>query len=53
MGYSPQKKQLDLKEFLSQPAKQRPGKGFGFRRGPTKPAQSTEQAAAQSDKPKE
>lgn len=32
MGYSPSKKQLDLREFLSSPAKTRTGgKKFGFR----------------------
>lgn len=43
MGYSPPKKQLDLKEFLSQPAKKRPGTtGFGRRRifEARKPAQA-------------
>ena len=34
MGYSTPKKQLDLKEFLSQPAKQRPKRTFGFRSRP-------------------
>ncbi|WP_168174414.1 MULTISPECIES: hypothetical protein [unclassified Thioclava] len=37
MGYSPQKKQLDLKDFLSQPAKKGFRKGVGFRRAPTNP----------------
>lgn len=33
MGYSSPKKQLDLKAFLSEPAKRRPGgKGYGFNR---------------------
>lgn len=35
MGYSTPKKQLDLKEFLSQPAKKRPGAAkFGNRKYP-------------------
>ncbi|MCB1329744.1 MAG: hypothetical protein KDK28_09975 [Maritimibacter sp.] len=37
MGYSPPKKQLDLKEFLSQPAKRLPRKNhFSFRNQATK-----------------
>ncbi|MER5172592.1 hypothetical protein [Thioclava sp. GXIMD2076] len=37
MGYSPTKKQLDLKEFLSQPGKKNTGrKSFGYRSGPSK-----------------
>ncbi|WP_341485338.1 hypothetical protein [Thioclava sp. GXIMD4215] len=33
MGYSSPKKQLDLKAFLSEPAKRRPGnKGYNFHR---------------------
>lgn len=39
MGYSQPKKQLDLKEFLSTPAKKRPGaKKFGYRKFPMAPA---------------
>ena len=45
MGYSQPKKQLDLKEFLSTPAKKRPGaKTFGYRRLPTAPAASQDDA---------
>ena len=50
MGYSAPKKQLDLKEFLSQPAKNFPVKRFGVRKAPaitTKPAAS---AASGKDK---
>jgi hypothetical protein len=35
MGYSTPKKQLDLKEFLSQPAKKFPIKHFRVRKAPT------------------
>ncbi len=45
MGYSTPKKKLDLKEFLSQPAKQRPKRGFGNRSKP-KPV---DQAVATGD----
>lgn len=42
MGYSPPKKQLDLKEFLSQPAKRLPRKNhFSFRNQAPKPPQPT------------
>ncbi|WP_165354672.1 hypothetical protein [Tropicimonas sp. IMCC6043] len=45
MGYSCPKKQLDLKEFLSTPAKKRPGaKGFGFRKYPAAKAEPAEDA---------
>ena len=45
MGYSQPKKQLDLKEFLSTPAKRRPGgKKFGYRTLTTAPATSQEDA---------
>lgn len=45
MGYSSPKKQLDLKEFLSTPAKKRPGgKGFGFRKYPAAKAQTEKDA---------
>lgn len=46
MGYSPPKKQLDLKEFLSQPAKRLPRKNhFTFRNQATKsPQPAAEQA---------
>lgn len=43
MGYSSPKKQLDLKEFLSAPAKKRPGgKGVGFRKYPAVKAEPAE-----------
>lgn len=42
MGYSPQKKQLDLKEFLSTPAKKRPYKSkFDMMRKQTETAAPT------------
>lgn len=43
MGYSPSKKQLDLREFLSSPAKKRTGgKTFGFRNYPAAKSQFAE-----------
>ncbi|MBC7146452.1 MAG: hypothetical protein H5U24_13770 [Thioclava marina] len=50
MGYSPQKKPLDLNEFLSQPAKKQSRKGFGYRRPPTLPtAAKPETKSAEGD----
>ncbi|CAN0267036.1 unnamed protein product [Chrysoparadoxa australica] len=40
MGYSTPKKQLDLKEFLSEPAKKQPYRKFGKRSAPVKPKTS-------------
>lgn len=55
MGYSQPKKQLDLKEFLSKPAKKRPGaKKFGYRRFPAAPTTSQDDAPTEksdSEKP--
>ena len=46
MGYSTPKKQLDLKEFLSEPAKRLPPRNrFSFR---AKPAQTAEPAVVKS-----
>jgi hypothetical protein len=50
MGYSPPKKQLDLKEFLSQPAKRLPRKNrFSFRNPTTKPPEPTAEKVAGDD----
>lgn len=50
MGYSPQKKQLDLKEFLAQPAKKRTGgKGFSFRSSGPRTATAAREPAADPD----
>lgn len=50
MGYSPPKKQLDLKDFLSKPAKKRPGaKGFGFRKFPAAKVQPAADAPKKPD----
>ena len=55
MGYSQPKKQLDLKEFLSQPAKRLPRKNrFSFRNPAARPPQpdaekSTGDDAGQSE----
>lgn len=47
MGYSPPKKQFDLKEFLKAPAKKKPGgKNFSFQRYPRKTTPSSGNAAA-------
>lgn len=45
MGYSTPKKQLDLKEFLSEPAKRLPFRKFGIRRAPIKPGAGSESGA--------
>ena len=50
MGYSTPKKQLDLKEFLSQPASKLPVKRFGMRKAPTKPIPDVESTAQDEDK---
>lgn len=50
MGYSPPKKQLDLKEFLSQPAKKLPKRGFGYRRMLNKSVQSTDSDVQKGEK---
>jgi len=50
MGYSTPKKQLDLKEFLSQPAKKLPTRRFGERKSPTKPTLHAEAAAQDNGK---
>ncbi len=49
MGYSTPKKQLDLKEFLSQPTKKPPMKRFGMRRAPT-PVVEAEETAPDGEK---
>jgi len=50
MGYSPPKKQLDLKEFLSQPAKRLPTKNrFTFRNQATKRPQSAAEKSTGDD----
>ncbi|WP_144435460.1 hypothetical protein [Roseovarius atlanticus] len=49
MGYSTPKKQLDLKEFLSEPAKKLPFRKFGMRSAPTKPATGSQSRAAQTE----
>ncbi|EPX80513.1 hypothetical protein [Salipiger mucosus] len=50
MGYSSPKKQLDLKEFLSTPAKKRPGgKGFSYRKYDAPKAQPAEAASEKPD----
>lgn len=49
MGYSAPKKQLDLKEFLSQPAKNLPVKRFGVRKAPAKTTQPAASAAPVKD----
>lgn len=53
MGYSTPKKPLDLKEFLSQPAKKRAGRGFATRRAPTFPAPRTPSAPHSEDESKD
>ncbi|MCA0941976.1 hypothetical protein LCM08_17975 [Salipiger pacificus] len=54
MGYSPSKKQLDLKEFLSQPAKKRPGaKTFGYQRTRTAPTPVLKPAAQPTEEKSE
>ncbi|GGG67158.1 hypothetical protein GCM10011415_12590 [Salipiger pallidus] len=53
MGYSPPKKQLDLKDFLSKPAKKRSGaKGFGYRKFPTNPVKPATEADFKTPDPK-
>lgn len=50
MGYSSPKKQLDLKEFLSIPAKKRSGgKGFGPRKYPMTAAKRDDDTPEKSD----
>ncbi|QQA45067.1 hypothetical protein [Pelagovum pacificum] len=51
MGYSTPKKQLDLKEFLSQPAKKRRDGGYARPWGRTKPVpvRDAPKAAESSD----
>ncbi|MGR3381190.1 hypothetical protein [Roseovarius indicus] len=49
MGYSAPKKQLDLKEFLSEPAKKRPFKRFGMRSAPVKPGAGSKSRATEND----
>lgn len=49
MGYSTPKKQLDLKEFLSEPAKKLPFRKFGMRSAPNKPATGSQSRAAQTE----
>ena len=50
MGYSTPKKQLDLKEFLSQPASKFPVKRFGMRKAPMKPIPEAESTVQDEDK---
>lgn len=50
MGYSTPKKQLDLREFLSQPAKKLPVKRFDSRKAPMKPAQDAKVATQGKEK---
>lgn len=49
MGYSTPKKQLDLKEFLSEPAKKLPFRKFGMRSAPIKPGAGSKNRAAQTE----
>ncbi|WP_198135739.1 hypothetical protein [Sagittula stellata] len=50
MGYSQPKKQLDLKEFLSTPAKKRPyGRKFGAMKPQAATAKPDETPAAKQD----
>jgi len=49
MGYSTPKKQLDLKEFLSEPAKKLPFRKFGMRSAPVKPGAPSKSGAAQTE----
>ncbi|MBE9640475.1 hypothetical protein [Salipiger mangrovisoli] len=54
MGYSPSKKQLDLKDFLSKPAKKRPGaKTFGYQKFRTPPTPVAEPAAQPAEEKSE
>ena len=49
MGYSTPKKQLNLKEFLSEPAKRLPFRKFGMRSAPMKPATGSQTRAPQTE----
>lgn len=49
MGYSTPKKQLDLREFLSEPAKKLPFRKFGMRSAPVKPGTESKSRAARTE----
>ncbi|MFN3209814.1 MAG: hypothetical protein ACE369_12610 [Roseovarius sp.] len=49
VGYSTPKKQLDLKEFLSEPARKPHFRKFGMRSAPTKPGTGSKSPAARTE----